>query len=188
MNVSDVIEPAEFYTGVEIEEDDEKVMIVNKGINRINTLGLAYGEDEIDVHNSDYIQLNDEAIGVAVVLNEQGNKFDRWKFRRPKDIAIAKNGTYYVIYRRMAGEVGDLEEEIPLPRVYLTPLIKYAEAHIKLQMHDNSPDGQRLMNHFERLATEAYNNLVLARIPADIRTSQVLSGMLAGTAGGVQDA
>jgi len=183
MNVNDIIEPAEYYTGVDVEEDSKKIIIVNKAINRLNSLGLSYGDEEITVENEEYIELNKNVIGVSIVLDYEGNKFERWKFKRPNLISINKEGTFYVIYRLIADSIDDIEDPIPLHDIYLTPLIKYAEAFLKLKMHDNSPDGQRLMNHFERLATKAYNNLVITKMPANIRTSQILSGILAGTEG-----
>jgi len=187
----EVIEPALSYTGIDEPSNDVIINIVNTGINRLNALGLCYGEDEltIDSDNIDtYISMTDNILGVSIVLDENGNNFERWQFKQDSDIKINKEGVFYPIYKKITPNISAVDENIELNKVYHSALTQHAEAFLKLQMHDNSPDGQRLMNHFERLATEAYNNLVISRMPANIRTSQQLSGILAGTAGGGQNA
>lgn len=173
---------AEYYSDVTLT-DDEAVKIFNRGLNRLSSLGLAYGEEEftIDSANVDAFQpFTADVIGVMVVLDENNNSFERWEYEESGEIKFAEEGTYYVIFREMPDNIDLIVDTVSLKGTYQEPLTKHFEGFIKLKYNDTSPDGTRLMQEFERLAAQSFNTLIQSRIPAEVRASEFLSGVMAG--------
>ena len=179
---TDLREDAEFYSEVTLT-DSEAVKVVNRGLDRLGTLGLAYGEEEftIDGTTVDVFQsMTDDIIGIIQVLDENNNSFERWEYEQDGSIKFSEEGTYYVIYRKIPDNITAIADTIDLKGTYEEPLTKHFEGFVKLKYNDTSPDGTRLMQEFERLAAVSFNTLIQSRIPAEIRASEFMSGMMAG--------
>ena len=173
---------AEFYSEVTIT-DEEAVKVINRGLNRLGTLGLAYGEQEFtitDTELDEFQVFDDDVIGVIQVLDENNNSFERWEYEETGTIKFAEEGTYYAIFRKIPDNIDLIDDNIDLKGTYKEPLTKHFEGFVKLKYNDTSPDGTRLMQEFERLSTRSFNTLIQSRIPAEIRASEFASGMIAG--------
>lgn len=178
----DLKESAEFYSEVTLT-DTEAIKVVNRGLNRLGTLGLAYGEQEFtitDTEVDEFQSFDDDVIGIIQVLDENNNSFERWEYEEVGQIKFAAEGTYYAIFRKIPDNIDLINDNIDLKGTYEEPLTKHFEGFVKLKYNDTSPDGTRLMQEFERLSTHSFNTLIQSRIPAEIRASEFTTGIMFG--------
>lgn len=170
----DLIDVAEIYTNITIDDNDA-VLIINQGLNRLATLGYAYSKEDFTIADGDigsFQSFTDDVIGVVLVLDSNENLYNRWKFNSSNGIEFDDEGDYEVIIKIIPSEIDDVSEDISINDIYKTPLFKYLTAFTKLQRNDTSPDGTRLMQEFERLGASAYNTLIQANIPSEARVGQ----------------
>jgi hypothetical protein len=182
-----IIDTAEYYTEVTPTDINAK-NIINRGLNRLSTIGAAFGEEAVsvggdvtdDVAADNYFSLTDDIVNILFVIDENNNSFERWEYNTSGQIKFAEEGNYIVVYRKIVTNITDLSSDIDLKDTYQEPLVKHFEGLIKLKYNDTSPDGGRLMAEFERLATQAFNILVFSRLPGEIRASEVLLNIATG--------
>ncbi len=157
---SEIKQLAEEYIGTEMT-DEVAVLIINDGLNRLGMLGYVFAEATIEAEKMEWYELPDDRTEVLYV-SEDNKPFYGWEYESG-NIRFRKEGTYTVSARRMAEPIEEIDDEIELADVYKSCLVSYYIGFVKLRDDDESPDGYRNMQEFEKYAVKAYQMLVRKR-------------------------
>jgi hypothetical protein len=170
----DLVDLVEIYTNISVDTDNAP-KIVSLGLNRLASLGYAFSGENFTIVSEDidtYQSFTDDVLGVVLVLNENDTIYNRWQYKEGSGIKFNDVGEYTIILKKIPSTISDLTTDIGLHDIYKTSLSKHLAGFIKLQLNDTSPDGTRLMREFERLSASAYNTLIQANTPSEVRVGQ----------------
>lgn len=143
----------------EMIDDEDAIEGINAGLAEIGDMALLYKTVDITTTNpKSWEDLPDDCTNVIEVVTSTGGKYLDWKQRGDK-LFIADPGTYTVHHRTVPAEIAALDTELAVHPSYQRCLVTYLAAWWKLKDDDQSPDGLRLMDRFERQCLRVFQSI-----------------------------
>ncbi len=166
---SDVLDIAQIYLRLDVA-DAEAVKVLNLGSNQLGNLGVVYGEAVIDYvqGTEEWEDLPDGNLGVIFVADSNDKLYYRWQVKN-NEIRFADDDEYKVSCRRLPDDISVIGDTVDLPDIYKSCLVHYVVGFSKLKDDDHSHDGIRMMTEFERAGVNAFNTMIKARKPTQVR-------------------
>jgi hypothetical protein len=139
--------------------DDDMISIINEAIDEIAGRGYIFGEVEVTVEANTWYEMPAECISVISVFGSDEEPYHAWRQRGTLKLMFAGAGTYTIVARRLADHIESLAEELPVHQAFHRALVTYGRAWKKLQINDESSDGNNLMQKFYQQIEAAYREI-----------------------------
>jgi len=163
MTVTEIKIDAQLMTGTQIA-DATAILYINKGIEGLvkkypNAATL--NETVIEVTDiTEYYAIPTDILKIESVVDSHGNRLKSRHFVFEDDtIKIDFTGTFTVKYREYPASMVAVEDTIPIPRVFQSPLANYLAYRESMKFYGaNYPDTQKHLAMFWALEQEAKSN------------------------------
>ena len=145
----DIKQAAENYVDEAID-DDEALTAINRALVLIGDRAHRYESVVLSVDQAGaWLSLPGELTSVREVVDAEGRPYEGYRVRGNR-ISFADTGRYTVHYRRLPTRMAGILETPDIHPAYHEALVTYVAAWWKLKDDDESPDGLRLMQEFEK--------------------------------------
>jgi hypothetical protein len=139
--------------------DDDMILLINEAIDEIAGKGYIFGEVEVNAEANTWYEMPVECISVIDVFDSNDRPYRGWRQRGTLRLMFAESGTYTIVARRLADHILSLAEELPVHRAFHPALVTYGRAWKKLQINDESGDGNKLKQEFYQKIEIAYREI-----------------------------
>jgi hypothetical protein len=146
------------YVKVSISNDD-MVLLINEALDEIADKGFIFGEVEVEAAANTWYEMPEECVAVIDVRDSDDEIYNGWRQQGTLKIRFADAGTYNVTARRLADHIAAISDNIPVHQAFHRAIVTYGRAFKKLQVNDESSDGNSLKQQFYAQIEAAYRSI-----------------------------